>query len=203
MAYVKGFLLGMTLQLSIGPVFFALLFKSMKEGFKEAFKMALGVTLVDGFYICISFSAISTLLKIEILNMIIKVLGVIILIYFGIMYIKNAKNNEIENLDDNQNVERESNSFLFGIKLTFTNPLTILFWSGTFGSLIASKVLVGFNTILMYSLGCISATLLFLTVTSAIGSRIYKLLSDKILKRLDYVVGVILIIFAFILLLKN
>jgi threonine/homoserine/homoserine lactone efflux protein len=180
----------MTLQLSVGPVFFAVLHKSIKQGIIEGLKMVLAVTLVDAFYICLSFTAVSGLLKIQYVSQILSVLGVVVLIYFGLMYIVNA-HKKSETLA----VENKSSSFMFGIKLTLTNPMTIFFWSGTFSSLIGSHKLVGGLNILNYSLGCIFSTIAFLSLTCILSKLLRKSINYKILKIMDYIVGTILIIF--------
>ncbi len=96
MVYFKGFLLGMTLQLSVGPVFFALLHKSIKEGFVEGFKMTLGVAIVDAAYIALSFTAVSRILAVSgNLAWILRVVGALVLCYFGFGYsVRSLKTSE-------------------------------------------------------------------------------------------------------------
>ncbi|MCD2345462.1 LysE family translocator [Clostridium guangxiense] len=187
MNFFYGFAFGMLLQISVGPVFFAVLHKSINDRFSEALKMILGVTLVDAIYILISFTAISELLKMHYLNTIIKFLGTIILILFGINYIKNA------NRKQKTSVSKSSkNSFIYGIELTAINPLTIVFWSSAFSSIITTNKT---SNIFIYSIGCISSTFVFLSAASFFGSSIKKFINLKLLKITDYAVGIILICF--------
>lgn len=187
MNFFYGFAFGMLLQISVGPVFFAVLHKSINDRFSEALKMILGVTLVDTIYILISFTAISELLKMHYLNTIIKFLGTIILILFGINYIKNA------NRKQKTSVSKSSkNSFIYGIELTAINPLTIVFWSSAFSSIITTNKT---SNIFIYSIGCISSTFVFLSAASFFGSSIKKFINLKLLKITDYAVGIILICF--------
>ncbi|WP_273223510.1 LysE family transporter [Geosporobacter ferrireducens] len=190
MIFLQGFLLGLTLQLSVGPVFFTVLHKAIKQGFAEALKMTSAVTLVDAFYIGISFTAISALIKIQYLHRIISMLGMFVLIYFGINYIKNANKKSIA--AESGNIE---NSFFYGLKLTALNPLTIIFWSGTFGSLIAGGKLIGMQNIILYAAGCLTATVLFLGSVSFTGQYIKKFVNEKVLRIMDYTVGIVLIAF--------
>lgn len=190
MIFFQGLLLGLTLQISVGPVFFAVLHKSMNEGFLEALKMTYAVALVDTFYICISFTMISALLKISYLHKIISAAGMVILIYFGLTYIINAKKKS--NMAESKS---KDSSFIYGLKLTLVNPLTIVFWSGTFGSLIAGNKLSGMLNIIIYSVGCVSATIIFLGIISFSGNSIKRFINIKALKVMDYLVGIILICF--------
>lgn len=194
MHFLNGLLFGMTLQLSVGPVFFAVLHRSVKEGFREALKMVLGVAAVDAFYIFVSFTGVSNLLRIHFLSKVILFAGAGVLIYFGISYLKNA--GKQKDAFPEKAGPRIDSSFIYGIKLTLTNPLTILFWSGTFGSLIASQKLQGLGNTLLYSAGCIAATLLFLTAVCAACEYFQNKLNNRILKAADYVVGVFLMVFA-------
>ncbi len=190
--YLKGFLLGMTLQLSVGPVFFALLHKSIKEGFIEGFKMTLGVALVDGAYIALSFTAVSGILAASgNLAWTMRVAGALVLCYFGLGYFRRAGKQSAKAADSGR-----GKSFYYGLKLTMINPLSIVFWTGTFGAVLASGMVPGGNGILLYAGGCVSATLLFLTAASFLGSRIQGALTPRVMKNLDRVVGACLFLFA-------
>lgn len=192
MFFLKGFALGMMLQLSVGPVFFAVFHKSISEGFKEAFKMTLAVALVDAAYIVVSFTSVDALLEIPSIRMVVRVLGSAALAYFGFKYIKGAKaDKNMGSREDTGNV----GSFLYGIKLTMLNPLTILFWTATFGSLIASGSISGIASTVIFSLGCVVATVAFLGAISLLGNRVSRLLDARILSVLDYSAGVFLIYF--------
>lgn len=189
MDYISGLTLGLMLQLSVGPVFFTVLHLSVNKGFLEGIKMTCAVALVDAFYICLSFTSISALLRVPKIEMMISFLGMIVLIYFGATFIKNARKKS------NKVISFEGNSFNYGIKITLINPLTIVFWSGTFSSLLAAHKLAGFASTFMYALGCVSATLLFLGFTSFFGRYMKSLVAVGKIQFIDYIIGIILIIF--------
>lgn len=178
------------LQLSVGPVFFTVLHLSIKKGLLEGLKMTCAVALVDAFYLCLSFTSISVLLQIPQLETIISMMSMLVLIYFGLAFIINSKNKSY------QAIVIKGNSFIYGIKITLINPITIVFWSGTFGSLIASHRLTGFVSTVHYALGCISATLIFLGFTSLLGKSLNSIVDINKLRFIDYAIGMILIIFA-------
>jgi threonine/homoserine/homoserine lactone efflux protein len=197
MYFLKGLLFGLVLQLSVGPVCFAVLHRAITNGFREAFKMVLGVALVDGIYILISFTGIGLLLKIYVFKKIILILGALVLSSFGIIHLKNARKKNIPSPKINtNNSSTMTNSFLYAIGLTAINPLTIIFWSGVFGTLITSSELVGLSNIILYSLGCISSTIIFLSFIGLIGKLLLKKVNNKVLSILDYIVGIILILFS-------
>ncbi|MFX3619319.1 MAG: LysE family transporter [Sporolactobacillus sp.] len=189
MAYLSGVMLGLMLQLSVGPVFFAILHLSIKKGFLEGIKMTCAVALVDAFYIGLSFTSMAALLHIPNIETFISFFGMIVLIYFGITFIKNARSKS------NRAIAFEGNSFSYGIKITLINPLTLVFWSGTLGSLIAAHKLVGFVSTVSYALGCVTATFLFLGLTSLSGKYLNQRIDGNKLRFIDYAIGMILILF--------
>ena len=135
------------------------------------------------------FRSMANLLRIEAIRKLVLIAGACVLIYFGISYF-------LKSGDAIDSVKMEGrNSFLHGIKLTMTNPLTIIFWSGMFGSLIASGTLAGAGNILFYSLGCISSTILFLSMVSIGGKYASKLLNQRFIRVMSYGVGLFLIFF--------
>ncbi|KPU45305.1 leucine efflux protein [Oxobacter pfennigii] len=187
--FFEGLFFGLMLQIAIGPVCLSVLLLSLSKGFREGMKMSLGVAVVDGLYIIASLLGMAALLKIDILNKVVLSVGGFVLIYFGLSYFKKQGKN------DTVIKQADRNSFLYGIKLTLTNPLTILFWSGVFGSLMASNKLSGAASILAYSAGCVMATVLFLGLISAGGKYASKLLNPKIIKVMGYGVGLYLVYF--------
>ncbi len=190
--YIKGFLLGMTLQLSVGPVFFALLHKAVKEGFAEGFKMSLGVAFVDAAYIALSFTAVSRMMAAnEGAEWFVRIAGAMVLCCFAFGYIKGAGRKETSAKES-----RLGGSFIHGIKLTMINPLSIVFWTGTFGAVAASGMIPAGSGTALYAAGCVSSTIFFMTGASFMGSRAQRLLTPSAIKRLDRAVGVCLFLFA-------
>lgn len=189
MAFLKGFLLGMILQLSIGPVCLAVLSASATRGIREALQMTWGVALVDGMYILASFLGMAALFTITIVRTVIVIVGAAVLIYFGIRLLIAVTENNAE-----QARERKS-SFGYGIALTLANPLTIVFWSSLFGSLIASGKLKGAFNDFVYSLGCITATIFFLGLVATGGAYLSRHLNKRRIRLLNIGVGLFLICF--------
>ncbi|WP_010632905.1 LysE family transporter [Sporolactobacillus vineae] len=182
-------MLGLLLQLSVGPVFFTVLHLSMKKGFREGLKMTAAVALVDALYICLSFTSMSALLQIPSLQKGIGFLAMVVLVYFGITFIRNSGTKSV------RQTAAIHHSFTYGLKITLINPLTIVFWSGAFGSLIAARQLTGFLPTILYGAGCVTATILFLGLTSLSGKYLTRLIDPRKLRFVDIAVGVILILF--------
>jgi len=188
-AFFAGFFLGMTLQLSIGPVCLAILYESATRGFREALKMVWGVTLVDGMYILASWLGMAALLRIEAVKTATLIAGALVLIFFGSRLLIPAAKQAAGP------ARERKNSFGYGIALTLTNPLTILFWSSLFGSMIASGKLHGAVNPLLYSLGCVTATIFWLGLIAAGGNYLSGILKANRIRLLNALVGLFLISF--------
>ncbi|MEW5784422.1 MAG: LysE family transporter [Bacillota bacterium] len=205
MEFIKGLALGLTLQLSVGPVFFAVLHKAAVEGSREAFKMTLGVAVVDACYIAVSFTGIAALLQVKALQSVILAAGAAVLVYFGLRYIRNAPAGNEELPAKPAQPARKiflGGSFAYGLKLTAVNPLTIIFWSGTFGALLASRILAGPAEAALTAAGCVSATLLFLGLISFFGRFLPLRRNPRLSVICDCAVGAVLIIFGCIMVYK-
>lgn len=200
MTFVKGLLFGMTLQLSIGPVCFAVLHKALRDGVVQALKMVGGVIIADGLYMVAALLGAARLLAYGPVKNMVMVLGAGILLYFGVRHFRPRQRIDPET---GQEKEMGSESFIYGIKLTLVNPLTIVFWSGVFGTMVASGQLRDSVSLLVFSTGCLGATFLFLGSVSLLGDKAARFFQqEKILRYLDYGVGMVLIVFGLAMLLN-
>jgi len=119
-------------------------------------------------------------------------MGAIIVAIFGLQTVLGAFGREVlPNIDLFNGIKSES-SFLEGLLITASNPLTILFWAGVFSGKLAEEKLQR-KEIYLFGLGSVLSTLFFLTIVAAIGSATGYFLPVEIISMLNLVVGVILI----------
>lgn len=232
MALWDGLLFGLMLQLSVGPVCLAVLQRSVTHGFRQAWWMAAGVAVVDAAYMAGAMTGLALLLQLPLVKNIVVIGGAAALVWFGVGSIR-AKPPQLEEGLHRENVlqqeqaataaSREAgtggpgtaaqvtnsgrgkvrDSFGYGVVLTMANPLTILFWGGVFGSLLATPSFADKGVLLSFAAGCVLATLLFLTAVSVLGRQVARLLRPVWLQRLQFAVGLFLIGFALRLLVQN
>ena len=188
----QGLGFGLILQVSVGPVCIAVLHKGLTQGFSHAFSMVWGVVLADAFYILLSLVGISAILQIGPARNAVGLAGALLLFYFGLRYLRAPVHAvKVERQD-----ESPVKSFAYGVGLTLTNPLTILFWAGVLGAMISTRESGGDDGLALFALGCVMATFLFLTVVALVGHSLEHVLSDQLSVWLNRVVGVFLIGFA-------
>lgn len=190
--FLEGLGFGLILQISVGPVCLAVLHKGLTHGFGHAFAMVWGAALVDALYILLSVLGVSALLQIGPARMAVGLVGALLLLYFGLRYLRApAATAQIEHRD-----ESPLQSFAFGVGLTLTNPLTILFWAGVLGAMMSTHTFNQARGVSLFSAGCVTATLLFLTGVALAGHFLERVLNERLALWLNRVVGLFLIGFA-------
>ena len=188
----QGLGFGLILQISVGPVCIAVLHKGLTQGFGHAFAMVWGVALVDALYIVLSLAGVSALLQVDAVRSFVGVAGALLLIYFGIRYLRAPAATPCVERND----ESALKSFSFGAGLTLTNPLTILFWAGVLGAMMSTHTFNQQGGVVYFAVGCVVATLLFLTIVALAGHFLERVLTERLALWLNRTVGLFLIGFA-------
>ena len=130
----KGFKFGMLLQLAIGPVCIFIFQIASLKGFFVAETGVAGVVLIDGIYIIVAIIGIATIIDRKNIRVCLKIFGAIILFVFGLSTILSQFNISLIASLNLQNTANSNNMFTNAIILTASNPLTIIFWAGVFGT---------------------------------------------------------------------
>jgi threonine/homoserine/homoserine lactone efflux protein len=190
--FLEGLGFGLILQISVGPVCVAVLHRGVSQGFRQAWAMVWGAALVDAGYILLSVAGVSALLQASSVRRAVGLTGTLVLIYFGLRYL-------VAPADLSRLERRDASlwrSFTFGVGLTLTNPLTILFWAGVLGAMLSARGLEHTGSMVYFAAGCVAATLLFLTGVALSGRLLERALTPRLAVWLNRVVGVLLIVFA-------
>ena len=135
----NGFIMGLGLSFSFGPVFFMLIQTSIDKGWKESLIFDAGVLLSDFIIIAAAMLIIFTLgVDVDFSNPRIQfwsaLIGAIILIAFGLVLLLNPKkeSSAIE-IPEIKAVSKLNHSGLFfkGLGINFLNPSVFLIWFGS------------------------------------------------------------------------
>lgn len=134
---IQNIVLGISLAAPIGPANIAIIKKGLKRGFFPALLVGSGVITADIAYLLIIYFGLSSFIAIPIVKILIWLLGSAILLFLGYQSIKEystkTKLNRFRKIF-------HSNSFIEGFMVNISNPITILWWVGIFGSVLGLSI---------------------------------------------------------------
>jgi threonine/homoserine/homoserine lactone efflux protein len=198
----KGFKFGMLLQLAVGPVCLLVFNTATRQGFWPSLFLVAAATLVDALYIALSSVGVASIINKVGVKTTVKVVGCLVLVLFGLDTLSGAfgfsflPSLSLFSSASNQNL------FVQGFLLTASNPLTIVFWSGMFSAQMLENHW-STHQLFFFAVGCVLATILFLTTAALLGSFISDFLPAMFIRVLNGVVGAFLIFFGLRLLLRK
>lgn len=185
--------LGLTLAAPIGPVNSARLDKGIKNGFWHAWSVGAGSLIADGCFMLLVYLGFVEFLGISLIQVFLWLFGAFVLIYTGIESIVKVKN---INLNHTRGKEPIHRCFFIGFFMSITSPLSILFWIGIYGSVLAKTAATyGSEALILYS------SMIFLGLTiwdifiAALTSGFRSFLNVRTLKIISVVSGTSLIVF--------
>ncbi|PGO39069.1 amino acid transporter [Bacillus thuringiensis] len=185
--------LGLSLSAPMGPINAAQLEKGIRSGFFHAWILGIGALLADVIYMVLIYLGVIHFLEKDIIKLFLWSFGAFVLIYTGIESLKNANQISISNMRNDDSVIK---SFFSGFFMSLSNPLTILFWLGIFGSILA-KAASSYNKeqLLLYSFGIILGIFIWDITMASTSSIFRKILNARILSLITVVSGISLIIY--------
>lgn len=198
--FIHGLATGLGLQIALGPVFFFIANLTLRGTIFNGLAGVLAVTIVDYFYIALSILGVGKLLEHKKVNKTFGIVSSIVLAIFGISIIKGAFGGVSTTVDaSSMNL---MTSFVSVFLLTISSPMTILF----FTSLFTAKA-VEYNykkkELVAFGLGTGFATVLFLGISTTILSLVKEDIPVVLVQVLNLTVGLLLIGYGGIRLIKN
>ncbi|MBT2677895.1 LysE family transporter [Bacillus sp. ISL-35] len=186
--------LGLSLAAPIGPVNAAQMDKGIKSGFIQAWLFGLGALTADIIYMLTVYLGVVKYLETPFMQSFLWLFGFFVLMYTGIETIINSG----KIMMDHRKGDSSIKSFFSGFIMSISNPLTILFWLGIYGSVLAKTASsYGTGELVLYSFGIILGLLMWDIAMAAISSSFRKLLTSRLLTFISLISGVSLIGFAF------
>jgi len=199
----EGIIIGLTMAVMLGPALFALLQTSIHRGTKAGVILAFGIVLSDFFIVVCSYLGAAQLLNQGKKSLVVGLIGGTILIIYGIVtFTKKVQISDSNNLLEQRREPGPWTYLIKGFFLNFANPFVWFFWftvmmgiSGTYGSEF-SAVGALFSGVLL--------TIFSTDVLKVfIAGSIKKYLTIKLLNLVNYAVGILLIVFGIILIVRS
>lgn len=191
--FLSYIFLGISLAAPIGPVNAAQLNKGIKNGFLHAWLVGLGATVADAIYMLLVFVGVVHFLEQPFMQTFLWLFGFFVLVYTGYESLLGAR--EVATLANEIRVNVSYfGSFFSGFIISLFNPLTILFWLGIFGSILAKTVKNNdLETIILYSAAIFIGITLWDVTMALLASNLRKFLTNRLLVGISILSGLSLI----------
>ncbi|MHA6260617.1 LysE family transporter [Sporosarcina sp. CAU 1771] len=185
-------ILGVSLAAPIGPVNAAMLDTGIKNGFFHAWMLGMGALTADVLYMIMVYLGIGQMIEFPLVKIILWLFGCFVLIYTGVESLLSI--HKITLLLKFGKEVRLRRSLFSGFLIALLNPLSILFWLGIYGSILAENAgnFSGYQLIIN-SVAIIGGVLLWDTIIAMISSGARKLVSIRLLKVISIISSLFMI----------
>jgi L-lysine exporter family protein LysE/ArgO len=184
--------LGLSLAAPIGPVNAAQLDRGIKNGFFHSWMVGVGAMIADMVYMMAVYFGIVHFLEIPIIKSFLWLFGFFVLSYTGFECIISA--GKIDSGARSQMKEPVAKSFISGFLMSLSNPLTILFWLGIFGSVLAKTVdTYETSQLILYSCAIFIGITIWDLSMASLASIFRRYLTYKLLARISIMSGISLV----------
>jgi threonine/homoserine/homoserine lactone efflux protein len=190
--FLEGFIFGMVLQFTIGPVCLYVLNSAISSGVLTAFISVTGVTAADAVYIILAIMGVSGLGSSVKMQAYFKAIGGTVLILFGLYIVAGVF---LPVLTSEPALKKSG--FIPAFLLTISNPLSIIYWSGIFALRVKKKEQSKSDQY-RFGFGAVLSTLVFLSCVVALGAVFHFYLPAVTVKVLNVLVGVAIITFGIV-----
>ena len=189
---LQNILLGLTLAAPIGPVNVEIIKRGLSSGFRQAFLTGAGAICADATYLTLIFFGLTAVLNNDAMKIVLGIAGSFILIYLGAASVRDFSRKAAAPNEKRRRFIK--NSFIAGFALAISSPMTIVWWTGVFGALLASQThpqanISAFFACLSILLGC------FLWVFSLACALHWgkKIINEKMTGAISLIAGIFLI----------
>ena len=191
---LQNILLGLSLAAPIGPVNLEIIKRGLNSGFKQAILTGAGAMCADTTYLVLIFFGLTSFLNFAFMKLFLGVGGSLILIYLGMISAKDF----FRKAEPTQNKPQLlfKTSLVAGYVLAISSPMTIVWWTGVFGALLAAQphtqtTISAFFSCLSILLGCF-LWVFFLSAALQWGK---KIINENLTKLISLFAGCFLIVF--------
>jgi threonine/homoserine/homoserine lactone efflux protein len=190
---LSNLLLGISLAAPLGPSGVAVIQNGLRHGFGRAFLTGLGVTLADATFLLAVYFGLSGFMDTPAARNLVWAFGALVLLYLGIQSIREA----LRGIDlEASTASTARNPLLVGYLVNISNPLSVVWWLGIFGSLLgASAGQAAKLEVLLLSGAILAGILLWHTSTSALTHWGKRYLNATTAKYVSLAAGAALILF--------
>ncbi len=185
------FLLGLSLAAPIGPINTAQMERGIRSGFWHAWLVGLGAMLADGAFMLLVYFGVIHFLNEPFMKTFLWLFGCFVLTYMGIESLLRAGKQGDAHRGGG---EAPIKSFLSGFLLSVSNPMSILFWLGIYGSVLADMIAkYEAREVLLYSSAIMAGIMLWDVLMALMASAFRRFLTRGLLVAVSVISGLSLI----------
>jgi L-lysine exporter family protein LysE/ArgO len=190
-AFLSYVLLGLSLAAPIGPINAAQIDRGIRNGFMHSWFIGVGAIIADGIYMFVVYIGVVRFLDTSFMQTFLWLFGCFVLMYTGIETILNAGKIELQ---QHRSKEPLMKSLMSGFFMSISNPLTILFWLGIYGSVLA-KTASTYETskLILYSAAIFIGLLSWDITMAGVASSFRTFLTSRLLVLISFLSGLSLI----------
>lgn len=195
----SGITFGLGLAFMLGPVFFTLLQTSIQEGFKAGLSFAFGVFSSDALLIIVCYFSASQLDLLSGHKQELGITGGAVLIGFGLVQL--IRKPRIKDVQDSRKAVH-AHYLLKGFMLNTLNPMVLLFWLSVVGIVAMRKHYTAVDESVFFC--SVLGTVLSTDVLKCyLANRLKRVMTPKIVHRLNLITGIILLGFGVELIVRS
>ncbi|MDB4866250.1 MAG: amino acid transporter [Cohnella sp.] len=184
-------ILGLSISAPIGPVNAAQIDKGIKNGFLHAWMIGVGAMIADIFYMILVFLGVVHMINQPFVKTFLWLFGCFVLTYTGVESLMSARKLHIM---EERGLASLGKTLMTGFLMSVSSPLSILFWLGIYGSVLAETAAVADRTqLLYYSSGIIAGIMLWDFTMAGVAGVFRKFMTPGILSAISVLSGLSLI----------
>ncbi|WP_082233377.1 LysE family transporter [Halobacillus massiliensis] len=192
--FLSYILLGFSLAAPIGPINAAQMDQGIRNGFLHSWVIGLGSIIGECLLILSVFFGVVHFIEIPLMKTFLWLFGSFVLFYTAVESMISSQ--EITS-SERRTKDSLRKTFRSGFLLTITNPLSILFWLGIYGSVLANTMQVyDLNHVLLYGAAILTGLMIWDITMAFVSSGFRKILTPALLKGISIASGVCLFGFA-------
>lgn len=185
--FLSYVLLGLSLAAPIGPINAAQIDRGIRNGFMHSWFIGVGAVIADGIYMLVVYIGVVRFLETPFMQTFLWLFGCFVLLYTGVETMLKAGKIDLQY---NRGTEPLVKSLFSGFFMSISNPLTILFWLGIYGSVLA-KTASSYETskLILYSSAIFIGLLLWDIAMAGVASSFRTFLKSRLLVLISYLSG--------------
>ncbi|WRP06044.1 LysE family transporter [Rossellomorea aquimaris] len=189
--FISYIILGLSLSAPMGPINAAQLDKGIRFGFFHAWLVGVGGMVADGIFMLLIYFGVSQFIDTPVIKLFLWIFGFFVLTYTGIESIQKSAS---ITMPSHQNPhETKGKAFRTGFFMAISNPLSILFWLGIYGSMLAqASGSYEAGQLFLYSMGIFLGITLWDLTMAGVATGARKLVSPVVLRVISIISGLIL-----------